>query len=412
MPSPTFLIARRYLRAKRQVGLVTLISVIAAAGVTVGVAALVCTLAVFNGFSGIVTDLLVGFDPHIRVEGAHGGVLHDPEKYVAIVRNNPEVTGAAPYVSGRLLAVAGNRSKVITVRGVDERIGDVTGVRETVMHGTFDVSDTGGLRTIVMGAVLADRLGLMVDDTVTLVSPVGLEASLTQLAQPLTMRFRLAGTFASLNKEYDAYYAYIGMPAAQTLFGVEGSVHGVEARLRDFERADAVRDVLQAQFIAAGDSVRVRTWYDLHRDLYSVMAMERRVAFILLSLIIVVAGFTILGSLTMTVIEKQRDISLLKAVGATDRDVARIFLYAGALVGVVGALVGSLLGYAVCVLQQTFHFFTLNSSVYIIGALPVKMHALDFVAVGLAAMILSTLAALYPARRAARIVPAIGLRWE
>jgi lipoprotein-releasing system permease protein len=410
--TPQFFIARRYLRAKRQVGLVTLISVIAAAGVTVGVAALVVTLAVFNGFSGIVTGLLVGFDPHIRVEGRDGRPLQNPERIVSRVIENNTVQGAAPYAAGRLLAVAGNRAKVITVRGVDDRIGAVSGVRETITVGAFDVSDTGEIRHIVMGAILADRLGLMVDDTVTLVSPVGLEASLSQLAQPLTMRFRLAGTYASLNKEYDGYYAYVGLHSAQRLFDVEGAANGVEARLDDFEQADAVRDQLQRSFDASGDTVRVSTWYDLHRDLYSVMAMERRVAFILLSLIIVVAGFTILGSLTMTVIEKQRDISLLKAVGATDREVGRIFLYAGALVGVVGTVAGSALGYVVCWMQQTFHFFTLNSSVYIIGALPVEMHVMDFLTVGAAAIVLSTLAALYPSRRAARVAPAEGLRWE
>jgi len=404
-------IARRYLRAKRQISLVTIISTIATAGVALGVAALICALAVFNGFSGVVTSLLVGFDPHVRIEGASRKPLSNYAAVQNILSGMPEVKAYSRYVDGRIAVIHRGTVRVISLRGVDRYVAEATGVTQHIIGGSFDIGRKDSLNGIVLGVVLADRLGITLGDTVTLVSPVGLEQTLTQFAQPATMRFRVTGVFSS-TKEYDAYYAYTDLPAAQSLFGKGDAVDGVEIRLNDIQKSDEVKSELERSLATAGVHVQVLTWYDLHKDLYSVMEIERWVAYILLCIIIIVAAFTILGSLTMTVIEKQRDIALLKAVGATDKSVQRIFLFAGALVGIIGVALGSVLGWLLCWLQETLHLFRLDTSVYIISALPVEMRVSDFIAVGLAGLILCMLAAFYPAKRAARVLPAEALRWE
>lgn len=405
-------IARRYLRARRQISLVTIISAIAMAGVALGVAALICALAVFNGFSGVVTSMLVGFDPHVRIEGVSRKPLNNYQAVQNILAGMPDVKAYSQYVDGRIAVIHRGTVRVISLRGVDAHIAEATGVAEHVVGGSFDIEHKNDMDGIVLGVVLADRLGLSLGDTVTLVSPVGLEQTLTQFTQPATMRFRVTGVFSS-TKDYDAYNAYADIHAAQSLFGKGDAVDGVEIRLNDIQKSDEVKSKLEQSLAAAGVSAQVLTWYDLHRDLYSVMEIERWVAYILLCLIIVVAAFTILGSLTMTVIEKQRDIALLKAVGATDKNVQRIFLFAGALVGVIGVVCGSVVGWLLCWVQQTFHvFFRLDSSVYRISAVPVEMRVSDFIVVGLAGLILCMLAALYPAKRAAQVLPAEALRWE
>lgn len=412
------LIARRYLRAKRQVALVSLISAIAVTGVTVGVAALICTLSVFNGFGSVVTSMLVGFDPHVRVTGVNGQRLHDADRMLKTIRETPDVAAAEPVVSGRLMVVHDEQMKVVTADGVTGNIAAVSGVAGSVVQGHFIVDrkdysgPSYGMPGIVLGIGLADRLRAECGEIISLVSPVGIDAAYTQFAQPLSRKFVITGIYASKNKEYDSYFAYIDVKEAQQLFDLsDNEVDGVDIRCTSINRAEAVQLALQGSLAAAGNNVRVETWYDLHRDLYSVMEMERWVAYIILCLIIVVSAFTILGSLTMTVIEKQRDISLLKAVGATDAGVRRIFLYAGTSIGIVGTIAGTALGALVCWLQITFHILKLSAQ-FVIPALPVEMRVSDFVIVGASAIVLCTLAAVYPARRAAKVEPAEGLRWE
>ncbi len=184
---------------------------------------------------------------------------------------------------------------------------------------------------------------------------------------------------------------------------------GVEVRLRSIEESEAVQKKLTP---ILGDGFRVSTWYDLHRDLYSVMRIERWTAYIILCLIVGVATFNVLGSLTMGVVEKRRDIGILKALGATRRSIILVFMFEGILVGVVGTILGVTLGLGVCYLQMHYALFPLDPTVYIIPAIPVEVRWTDFVAVGLASMILCTLASLYPARRAAMLLPVEAIRWE
>ena len=402
-------IALRYLVSKRQLGLVTIISFISVVGVTIGVAALVIVLSVFNGFGGLVTSILVNFDPHIRVEFPKKGVAAAYEPLMKFAQAQSELAGISTFALGKAVVVSRNLNRVINVKGIEaDKIGSVSGLGENIVLGSLDFS--GKRRNgIVLGMALADRLGAVVGDTVSIVSLAGSETALLQLGQPLIRRFHVVGIYESNNKDYDSYYAFVSLPAAQSLLEMGNAVSGVEIRLRSINQSDRFKSVLTKEF---GDRFRVLTWYDLHRDLYSVMTVERWMAYIILSLIIGVASFNLLGSLTMSVVEKTRDIGILKAMGATNRSIIKIFMFEGILVGVLGSVLGLLLGLFVVWLQHQFHLFPLDPTVYIIPAIPVEVRLIDLMTIAVTAIVLCSLAALYPARRAASFVPVEAIRWE
>lgn len=403
------LIALRYLRSRRQIGMVTLISIISIVGVTVGVAALIVVLSVFNGFSGLVTSILINFDPHLRVEAVMQSEFTAYQDLVAFASSRDEVGGVAPFVSGKAVVVSRNLNRVINIKGIESnKIAFVSGVQESIVLGSMNF-DEGGGNGIVLGMTLADRLGAVVGDTIAVVSLAGSETLLLQLGQPLIRRFHVAGIFESSNREYDSYYAFVGLKPAQALFGMGERVNGVELRLRSLDDADSFKSSLERQF---GSAFRVLTWYDLHRDLYAVMKMERWMAFLILCLIIGVASFNLLGSLTMAVIEKRREIGILKSMGATNRSIVQIFLFEGVFVGLIGALAGLFLGLGLVILQDQYHLFPLDPTVYIIPAIPVEVHGVDLLVTIVTAIGLCSLAALYPARRAAQLDPVEAIRWE
>jgi lipoprotein-releasing system permease protein len=402
-------IALRYLFSKRRLNFVTVISFISIVGVSIGVAALVITLSVFNGFSSVVTSILIQFDPHIRVEST---TRADAESYAELdvyLNQSRDVLGHAPYVLGKALVVSRNVNRVINVKGIDHRrVREVSGLEDKIVLGSVDVNGRNQ-NGIVLGMNLADRLGAVVGDTVALVSPSGSELALLQLGQPIIRRFVVVGIYESNNKEYDGHYAFIGLNAAQRLFGRGKTIGGIELRLTSLDRADAFRKVIEEQF---GDKFRVLTWYDLHRDLYTVMKIERWMAFIILSLIVGIASFNLLGSLTMTVVEKTRDIGILRSMGATDLHVLKIFRYEGLFVGIIGSAVGLLIGLLLVYLQDRFHLRKLDPTVYIIPAIPVEIHLIDVTMIAVTAIGLSWFAASYPARRASKLIPVEAIRWE
>jgi lipoprotein-releasing system permease protein len=223
------------------------------------------------------------------------------------------------------------------------------------------------------------------------------------------MKFRITGIFESNNKDYDAGYAYISAAAAQKLFNLPGTYSGIDIRLDDFNGAEEAKAALVRELPA---DMTVSTWYDLHQSLYSVMKMERWSAYVLLCLIVLVATFNMLGSLTMAVIEKRRDIGVLKAMGMTPGGIVRIFMVEGLLIGVIGTALGIVIGLGVLLLQVRYQIFPLDPTVYIIPAIPVEIRWTDFLAITAASVGLSFVAAYYPARRAAATLPTEVLRWE
>ena len=402
-------IAFRYLLSKKDIKFVSVISTISVLGVTIGVAALVVVLSVFNGFRSLVSSILINFDPHLRIEST---VPVDSTKYQAMLdylSKEPRVKGFSPFVSGKALIVSRNINRVVNIRGLEAKsIPLVSGLSDKIVLGSIDLKEDQR-NGIVLGLILADRLGVVIGDTISVVSPSGAELATMQLGLPLIRRFQVVGIYESNNKEYDGYYAFTNLIGAQLLFGHTGRIDGIDIRFGHVNDAESFRKILRKEF---GDSFRYLTWFDLHRELYTVMEIERWCAYIVLCLIIAVASFNLLSSLTMTVIEKRRDIGILKSMGATTESIRKIFGLQGFYVGVVGTIVGSILGLLVVYLQERYHLVALDTTIYIIPAMPVEVHALDILLIAVAAIGLCSLASRLPAKRAASLNPVEAIRWE
>jgi lipoprotein-releasing system permease protein len=405
--SYTTFIAWRYLKSKRKIALITIISLISLIGVTIGVSALIIVLSVFNGFNGLVTRILVEFDPHIRIEKKLGIEDKELASIEKVIKDIPQLKGYSPFITSKAMLISDRNNRVVYVKGIDpEKAGLVSGLPEKIVLGNFDLIDSGGLPKIILGLTISDHVNALVGDTVTLVSP---SFGAFGLVQPNIKKFVVSGIFESNNKDYDGYYVFVSTKSAQGLFDLKGKINGIEIRLYNINDSEKIKKILQSQL---GDKFQVRTWYDLHRDLYSVMQIERWTAYVILLLIIFVATFNILGSLTMSVIEKTRDIGILKAMGAKNSDIVKIFIFEGLIIGLIGTVLGSLIGYVVCFIQQRYHIFPLDPTVYIIPSLPIEMHLSDFIVVGVGALILCLLASYYPAKRASKVVPSEAVRWE
>jgi lipoprotein-releasing system permease protein len=405
-----FFIAKRYLFSKKNVSFITVISTISILGVSIGVAAMIIVLSVFNGFSKKVTSILIGFDPHIRIEAVNNAKINNYESLLQTIYAN-DIPNAAPFTQNKGMLATKDVNKVLLVKGVDEnKIEKVSGIKDYTTYGTFTLKDKGSYGSIIIGFSLANNLKAFIGDTITILSPVGLEYSLTQFVEPITKQFIVSGIFDSDNRDYDSKYAYISIGSAQELFRLDDNVNGIEMRLKDINQSDEVKMRLQSQIDTS--KYNIMTWYDLHKDFYSILKVERWAAFILLSLIIIVASFNILGSLTMTVIEKKRDIGILKAMGASDKMITRIFMFEGLVVGLVGMVTGSILGVGISLLQIYFKIYKLDTSVYKLDALPMELRVSDFIYIPLAALVLCFLASLYPSMRAAKQKPVDSIRWE
>ena len=416
------LIARRYLASRREVSLITVITGISTVGVALGVAALIVVLSVMNGFYDFVRDLLVSLDPHVRIVSTDPRGLSDADSLMEVALALPAVRHAAPYVEGKaLLAYEGSAeaNQVVVVRGVvPDSLGGVSRVVEQTGYGVFSVERAGGEPGIVVGMSLARRLGLLpgsslrAADQVALLSAPALEQTFTQLfgAAPAP-RFAVRGLY-EIQPTYEDRHVFIGLREAQRLFRMEGRVSGVELRLSDLEAAEAVKKAL-TQRLSSTEQYTVKTWYDLQASLYDVMRLEKWGASAILALIVVVAAFNIVGSLTMVVIEKRHDVGVLRAMGSSRKDVRSIFLLEGLLIGAVGTGTGLALGLTLSFLQQAFHLVPLaGAESFLIDAYPVSIQFSDVALITATTLVLCVLAALYPALRAAAIEPARAVQLE
>lgn len=404
-------IARRYLISKHKLNFITIISILSTLGITIGVAALIVVLSVFNGFGSLVQSFLLNFDPHLRIEIKSDYDENEITELEGLLNSKSEVVSFAPYVSGKVLALRRDLTEIVNLKGVDKlKANDIYRIRQSIVIGSDDLSDRSNIPVIIIGIRLADKLQALVGDTITIVSPAGIERAITQFTLPNSQSFIVGGIFSSQNNEYDAGLAFIALPEGQSLLGFRKAYQGYEIRLTDIDRSFKIKDKLLSQLNS--EIFSVSTWYDFHKDLYSVMQIERWAAYILLSLIIAVATFNILGSLSMTVIEKKRDIGILRAMGVRANSIQKIFMYEGLMIGVFGTLFGVIIGYLILFLQINYNIYPLDPTQYKIDSLPVELRLSDFFYVSGASMFLSFLASYFPASRATRVNTIEAIKWE
>ena len=405
-----FFVAKRYLRAKHKLNFITIISLLSTLGITIGVAALIIVLSVFNGFGSLVTSIMVSFDPHIRISITDEKGFTQINSVRQILSKEENISSYSPYVEGKAILLNKKSYEIVNLKGIEYTTENESwGVASKIISGDFDLKNDK-IDKIILGIPLALRLSSRVGDTITVTSAYNIEKTITSLSIPQTKKFIVAGIFESNNRDYDVSYVFTSVISAQRLFGLRGKITGYELRLINFKQAESVKEDLLKKIDSKLFSIN--TWYDLHKQLYSVMQIERWAAYILLCLIVAVATFNIFASLTMTVIEKKKDIGVLRAMGVNKKSILRIFMFEGILVGAIGTFIGIAIGLLICYLQIEYNFYPLDSSKYIISALPIEVRSTDILAIGGMAMFLAFVASLYPAKRAASTIIIEAIKYE
>jgi len=408
--SVSWWIAARYLRARRHSGFITLLTGISIGGVALGVTALLTVLAVMNGFENEIQSRIAGTDAHVVVLGADAAGVTDAAGVERAVRTVPGVLGVAPFTYVKAMVFREGIGEGLVVKGVSlvaERSVTTIGRNIQPPLDSIPSRTADGRPGIVLGSELAARLGARVGDTVLLATLTGDRNSAFGFA-PKLRPFRLVGVFTSGLYTYDSSFGFTAISAAQEFFALGQAVTGVEVRLADMFDAPRVgAEILRA---VGRPGLRVNNWIELNRNLFTWMKLEKTVMFVILALIVLVAAFNIVSTLFMVVLEKRRDIGVLKSLGATRGAVMRIFLWEGILIGGLGTLLGVLLGGGLILALARYPIVRLPGDVYFIEKLPVRPEAGDFAAVVAAALALCLVAAWYPAWRASRLDPVDAIR--
>jgi lipoprotein-releasing system permease protein len=404
-------VAWRYLRAKRKTRFISIISFISVAGVAVGVMALTVVLAVMNGFEDEIHKRIIGINAHVILLKFGAEPLKDYERLLDTVGQVPGVVSAAPFAYAQAVIKGAGRSDGVVVRGIDLPLeARVTDILENTTPPVEPLEHSPGeTPKIIVGDELAKRLRVALGDTVAMSSPF--DYVLTPMGlMPAVARFEVESFFSSGMFEYDQSLVYIDLSVAQSLFRLDDGVTGIEIKIEDPYAAPEIgRAVVDS---VGGFPFRANNWIELNRNLFTWMKTEKKVMFWILSLIIMVAAFNIASTLIMVVMEKTRDIGIMKSMGATARSIMRIFVFEGLVIGAVGTIFGSLGGYILASLLDRYQFISLPGDVYPIETLPVQMEGVDFLVVACAAILISFIAALYPAWKAAGLAPVEAIRRE
>jgi len=400
-------------RATRRNGFISFISGVSMLGIALGVAALIIVLSVMNGFQKEVRDRMLSVVSHIEIFAPGGAALPNMARTMTEARQNPQVVGVAPFVAAQALLARGETMKGAIVRGIDPaHEGEVTDLAAASSEALEQL--VPGEFRVVLGVELARSLGVRVGDAVTLIAPAGQVTPAGVV--PRLKQMTVAGTFDSGHYEYDSALVMLHYEDAQRIFRLEGPT-GIRLKLDDLHQA---RSVAQALAGTLSGELWIRDWTQQNKTWFAAVQMEKRMMFIILTLIVAVAAFNLVSTLVMSVQDKRADIAILRTLGSSPRSIMGIFVVQGAMVGVIGTLAGLLLGLGVAfnidvivpAIERLLNASFLPKDIYLISKMPSNPQAGDIVPIGLISLLLSFVATLYPSWHASRVNPAEALRYE
>ena len=400
-------------RATRRNGFISFISGVSMLGIGLGVAALIIVLSVMNGFQKEVRDRMLGVISHIEVFAPQGAALVDPAKTLAEIRQNPQVVGAATFIAAQALLARGEDMKGTLVRGIDPGLEEQVTDLAVTSHAVLAKLVPGEFG-VVLGGELARAMGVREGDTVTLIAPSGQVTPAGVV--PRLKQMTVVGTFDSGHFEYDSALVMMHQDDAAKIFRLEGPT-GIRVKLKDLNKAREVAVELSKSL--SGDLL-IRDWTRQNKTWFSAVELEKRMMFIILTLIVAVAAFNLVSTLVMTVTDKRADIAILRTLGASPKSIMGIFMVQGAMVGVIGTLGGLLFGLLVALnidvivpaLEQLLHANFLPKDIYLISRMPSDPQYSDIMPIVVISLILAFLATIYPSWRASRVNPAEALRYE
>jgi lipoprotein-releasing system permease protein len=406
-----WLIAGRYLRAKKQTGFVSVITLISFIGIALGVATLIIVMSVMNGFRHELLSTILGVNGHINVVSYTG--ITDYEAAAERLLQVPGVTRAAPIIEGQVMAAANGKSTGALVRGIAAKdLANFDIVASTLSENALDRFSGSA---VIIGRRLADSFGLEPGNNITLIAPKGDVTIFGTI--PRSKSYKIAGTFKVGMSDFDAGYIFMPLDESQLYFGTKGTVQGIEMKVAN---PDAIEEMEAPVAAAAPEATRVISWKEKNTTFFSALMVERNVMFLILSLIIMVAALNTVSGLIMLVKDKGRDIAILRTMGTSQGSIMRVFFMAGSAIGVAGTVLGLTLGILFCLniedirqfVIRTIGFEVFSPEVYFLSHMPAKMDPNEVITVGLMSLALSFLATLYPAWSAARVDPVEALRYE
>ncbi len=401
-------IALRYLRSKKKNRGVSVNTAISIGGVAVGVMALLVVLSVMSGFHLDLQKKILGANAHIIIRD-YKGTMAGYADAAAKLEGEKNIVSYAPFVLGQVMVSYGNRSHGVIIRGIDpETESKTTEILSHIKDGNFsDLSVESDVPGIILGKELSANIGAFRGDTVNVLSPIGEIGPMGML--PKVRQFKVVAVFEIGMYEYDSNLVLAHIKPVQEFFGMKDDVTGIELRLNDIYKAPDVKKHLEEKL---GFPYYVMDWMTMNKNIFSALKLEKFAMFVILVLIVLVASFNIVSNLIMNVMEKSREIAILKAIGATNRGIMTVFMIQGLLIGLIGTGLGIAGGYVLGTVLNNYQIIKLPADVYYLSHLPVKMKLFDFTVVSVSAILISFIATIYPAWQAAKLDPVEPLRYE